>query len=115
MRNNSHNNAAKFEELTEHLKFIDMEEHCEIIWRILAAILMLGEIRFVEGNNGEAELDSNEAANRGKLNFNSRIQYVEFKCKYVKMFVYEIPSLSILNYSGRTSWSRFEKVYLGSY
>ncbi|XP_020292574.1 neither inactivation nor afterpotential protein C isoform X2 [Pseudomyrmex gracilis] len=64
MRNNPHNNAAKFKELTEHLKFLDMEEHCEIIWRILAAILMIGEIRFVEGNNGEAELDSNEAANR---------------------------------------------------
>lgn len=45
---------------------MDMEEYCEIIWKILAAILMLGEIRFVEGSNGEAELDSNETANRGK-------------------------------------------------
>lgn len=90
MRNNPHNNAAKFKELTEHLKFLDMEEHCEIIWRILAAILMIGEIRFVEGNNGEAELDSNEAANRGKLR-SRKIQYVEFKCKYVEIIVYKIP------------------------
>lgn len=45
---------------------MDMEEHCETIWKVLAAILILGEVRFVEGNNGEAELDNNEIANRGK-------------------------------------------------
>lgn len=70
MRNDSQNNAIKFSELKECFKFMDMEEHCEIIWKILAAILILGEIRFVEGNNGEAELDNNEIANRGK-NLNS--------------------------------------------
>lgn len=66
MRNDPEHNAVKFEELIEHFKFMDMEEHCETIWKILAAILILGEIRFVEGNNGEAELDNNEAADRGK-------------------------------------------------
>jgi len=65
VRNEPQNNAIKFEELVESLKFIDMEEYCEIIWKTLAAILILGEIRFVEGNNGEAELDNNEAADRG--------------------------------------------------
>lgn len=66
VRNDPEHNAVKFEELIEHFKFMDMEEHCETIWKILAAILILGEIRFVEGNNGEAELDNNEAADRGK-------------------------------------------------
>lgn len=66
VRNEPQNNALKFEQLMEDLKFMDMEEYCETIWRILAAILILGEIRFVEGNNGEAELDNNEVANRGK-------------------------------------------------
>lgn len=64
VRNDPEHNVVKFEELIEHFKFMDMEEHCETIWKILAAILILGEIRFVEGNNGEAELDNNEAANR---------------------------------------------------
>lgn len=71
MRNNSQNNVVKLKELRECFKFMDMEEHCEIIWKILAAILILGEIRFVEGNNGEAELDNNEIAKRGK-NLNSK-------------------------------------------
>lgn len=69
MRNDPQSNATKFEELKECFKFMDMEEHCETIWRILAAILILGEIRFVEGSNGEAELDGNEIANRGKRKF----------------------------------------------
>lgn len=66
VRNSAQNNAIKYEELRECFKLMDMEEHCEIIWKILAAVLMLGEIRFVEGDNGEAELDGNEVANRGK-------------------------------------------------
>lgn len=66
VRNEPQNNALKFEKLAENLKAMNMEEHCETIWKILAAILILGEIRFVEGNNGEAELDVNKVANRGK-------------------------------------------------
>ncbi|XP_014478601.1 PREDICTED: neither inactivation nor afterpotential protein C isoform X2 [Dinoponera quadriceps] len=62
IRNDPQNNALKFEELMEDLKFMDMEDQCETIWKVLAAILILGEIRFVEGNNGEAELDNDEAA-----------------------------------------------------
>ncbi|TGZ39750.1 Neither inactivation nor afterpotential protein C [Temnothorax longispinosus] len=64
VRNDPQNNAVKLEKLRDCFKFMDMEEHCETIWKILAAILMLGEIRFVEGNNGEAELDNSEIANR---------------------------------------------------
>ncbi|XP_025994439.1 neither inactivation nor afterpotential protein C isoform X2 [Solenopsis invicta] len=64
VRNDPQNNAIKLKELEECFKYMDIEEHCEIIWKILAAILILGEIRFVEGNNGEAELDNNEIATR---------------------------------------------------
>lgn len=71
VRNDPQNNVIKLEELRECFKFMDIEEHCETIWKILAAILILGEIQFVEGNNGEAELDNNEIANRGK-NLNSK-------------------------------------------
>lgn len=90
MRNDSRNNAAKFQELMEHLKFLDMEEHCETIWRTLAAILMLGEIRFVEGNNGEAELDNNEVADKGKLNsriWNAKV-FLCLNAIMLKCFVY---------------------------
>lgn len=65
VRNNPQNNALKFEKLMENFKSIDMEEHCETIRRVLAAILLLGEIRFVEGNHGEAELNNDETANKG--------------------------------------------------
>lgn len=66
VRNNPQNNVLKFEKLMKDLKFMDMEEYREIIWRILVSILLLGEIQFVEGSNGEAELDNNEVASRGK-------------------------------------------------
>ncbi|XP_012540143.1 neither inactivation nor afterpotential protein C isoform X2 [Monomorium pharaonis] len=64
VRNDPQNNAIKLKELRECFKFMDMEEHCEIIWKILAAVLILGEVRFVEGNNGEAELYNDEIANK---------------------------------------------------
>ncbi|KAL0107922.1 hypothetical protein PUN28_014885 [Cardiocondyla obscurior] len=63
VRNDPENNEIKFKELRECFKFMDMEEHCQIIWKMLAAILILGEIRFIEGNNGEADLDHEEIAN----------------------------------------------------
>ena len=65
VRNDPRGNVAKFEELKENLRILEMEEYCETIWKILAAILALGEIRFVEGNDGEADMDNNDAANRG--------------------------------------------------
>ncbi|XP_031771312.1 neither inactivation nor afterpotential protein C [Apis florea] len=64
VRNDPRGNVAKFEELKEDLKILEMEEHCEMIWKVLAAILILGEIRFIEDNNGEADMDNNDAANK---------------------------------------------------
>ncbi|XP_033328921.2 STKc_myosinIII_N_like and MYSc_Myo21 domain-containing protein ninaC isoform X1 [Megalopta genalis] len=62
VRNDPRGNVVKFEEIKEHLRVLEMEEYCETIWKTLAAILLLGEIRFVEGNNGEAEMDNHEPA-----------------------------------------------------
>lgn len=57
--------------MKENLKIMEMEEHFDAMWKILAAILLLGEIRFVEDGNGEAEMDSNETANKGKEKSNA--------------------------------------------
>ncbi|XP_076230734.1 STKc_myosinIII_N_like and MYSc_Myo21 domain-containing protein ninaC isoform X2 [Nomia melanderi] len=64
VRNDPRGNVVKFGELKENLQILEMDEYCETIWKTLAAVLMLGEIRFVEGNDGEAEMDNNEPANR---------------------------------------------------
>ncbi|XP_076279257.1 STKc_myosinIII_N_like and MYSc_Myo21 domain-containing protein ninaC isoform X3 [Lasioglossum baleicum] len=64
VRNDPRGNVVKFDELKENLRILEMEEYCETIWKTLAAILTLGEIRFVEGNNGEAEMDNSDPASR---------------------------------------------------
>ncbi|XP_017799206.1 PREDICTED: neither inactivation nor afterpotential protein C [Habropoda laboriosa] len=64
VRNDPRGNVVKFDELKENLKILEMEEYCETIWKLLAAVLTLGEIRFVEGNNGEADMDNNDAATK---------------------------------------------------
>ncbi|XP_078049671.1 STKc_myosinIII_N_like and MYSc_Myo21 domain-containing protein ninaC isoform X2 [Augochlora pura] len=62
VRNDPRGNVVKFDEFKENLRILEMEEYCETIWKTLAAILILGEIRFVEGNSGEAEMDNPEPA-----------------------------------------------------
>jgi len=74
IRNAPRENALRFKELIENLTFLDMGEYCKTIWKILAVILILGEIQFVEGDDGEVELNDDDAANRGKKIQNSRIQ-----------------------------------------
>lgn len=74
VRNDPRGNVTKFEELKENLKVLEMDEYCETIWRILAAILALGEIRFIEGKDGEADMDNNDAANRGVKYFDTSIE-----------------------------------------
>ena len=62
VRNDPHGNARKFQHIKDCLKAMEMEEHCETIWRILAAVLNLGDVRFIEGNGGEAEVHNIETA-----------------------------------------------------
>ncbi|XP_047350442.1 neither inactivation nor afterpotential protein C isoform X3 [Vespa velutina] len=64
VRNDPDGNVTRFGVMKENLKIMEMEEYFETMWKILAAILLLGEIRFVEDSNGEAEMDSNETANK---------------------------------------------------
>ncbi|XP_017875428.1 neither inactivation nor afterpotential protein C isoform X2 [Ceratina calcarata] len=64
VRNDPRGNVVKFDELRENLRIMEMEDHCETIWKVLAAILMLGEVRFVEGNDGEADMDNSEPVKR---------------------------------------------------
>ena len=67
VRNDPQGNASKFECLKENVVALEMEDDFEVILKILAAILILGEIKFVEDSNGEAEIENIETANTGKL------------------------------------------------
>ncbi|XP_048508226.1 neither inactivation nor afterpotential protein C isoform X2 [Athalia rosae] len=64
VRNDPHGNAQKFEEFCNALKTLEMEEYSETIWKTLAAILILGEVKFVEGNNSEAEIENSDVASK---------------------------------------------------
>ncbi|XP_012289083.1 neither inactivation nor afterpotential protein C [Orussus abietinus] len=63
VRNDPHGNTSKYHRLMEDLRVLEMEEHAGFVWKVLAAILILGEVRFVEGNNGEAEIENMDTAN----------------------------------------------------
>lgn len=65
VRNDPAGNSLKYNEIKEILKLMEMEEHERVIWKSLAAILILGEVKFTEGNNGEAEVDSVDTAEIG--------------------------------------------------
>lgn len=63
-RNNPEANISKFHELQEVFKEFDFaEEQIETIYRILAAILVLGEVKFKEGDNDNAEIEDGEVEN----------------------------------------------------
>ncbi|XP_023317073.1 neither inactivation nor afterpotential protein C isoform X2 [Trichogramma pretiosum] len=62
VRNDPHGNAKKFEFIKDCIRALELEEHFETIWRVLAAILNLGDVRFIEGNGGEAEVHNIETA-----------------------------------------------------
>ena len=65
VRNDPQGNSTNFNTLMEDLRAMEMEEYFDTIWKILAAILILGEIRFVEDNNGDADIENVETANKG--------------------------------------------------
>lgn len=67
VRNDPQGNALKFENLVKDMQSLELEEHFDVIWKILSAILNLGEIRFVEDSNGEAEIENMDTANRGNM------------------------------------------------
>lgn len=97
VRNDPAGNSLKFDELKETLKLLEMEEHQEVIWKTLAAILILGDVRFAEGSNGEAEVQNTELANRGKFFFfyiqtlNFKFETCNLKVEIVKSLLVDIP------------------------
>lgn len=71
VRNDPSGNARIFREMNEILKVLEMESHCEAIWKILAGILILGEVRFLEESDGSAEIGNIDTAHKGiKFAFN---------------------------------------------
>lgn len=57
-RNNPESNVHKFQEIQDILKDFDFsEEQIETIYKLLAAILLLGEMKFKKGTSNIAEID----------------------------------------------------------
>lgn len=65
VRNDPYGNAKKFDKLCEAFHSLEMKESSEIICKTLAAILILGEVRFVEIGDSEAEIENADVANKG--------------------------------------------------
>ncbi|KAF7992951.1 hypothetical protein HCN44_005732 [Aphidius gifuensis] len=63
IRNDPQGNSLKYDEINDSLKLMEMDEHLEFIWKTLAGILLLGEIKFTEDTNGGAEIQNNDIAN----------------------------------------------------
>lgn len=60
-RNDPEGNIAKFQELQEILQEFDFsEEQIETVYKTLAAVLALGEVKFKEGTSENAEIDASE-------------------------------------------------------
>lgn len=58
-------NVAKFEKMRQHLVDLDFdEEQRETLWKTLAAILILGEVTFVDTEDNFAEVESPDTANK---------------------------------------------------
>ncbi|XP_046607249.1 neither inactivation nor afterpotential protein C isoform X1 [Neodiprion virginianus] len=64
VRNDPHGNSRKFQDFKEALKSLEMEAESETIWKTLAAILILGEVKFAEGNNSDAEIENSDVASK---------------------------------------------------
>lgn len=64
-RENHEENVARYIEFIENLKILHFEsEDIEIIETILAAILILGNVRFKDGREGSAEIENPEEAKK---------------------------------------------------
>lgn len=64
-RNNSEKNIRNFKTLIEHLKAYDFTDgKLETIYKTLAAILNIGEIRFKDNNENKAEIENKEVCTK---------------------------------------------------
>lgn len=65
VRENSEHNVENYKELIENLRAVDWEvEDIAFFETILAAILVLGNVRFKEGKSGSAEIENPEEAKK---------------------------------------------------
>lgn len=65
VRENSQNNVQLYKEFIENLKTVDWEEEdIAFLETLLAAILVLGNVRFKDGKSGSAEIENIEEAKK---------------------------------------------------
>ena len=63
-------NAAYFRKLKESLTALQFEESEQnLIWKILSAILILGEIEYKEDGDGNAEIKEVDIVHKGKNDY----------------------------------------------
>ncbi|XP_057334569.1 neither inactivation nor afterpotential protein C-like isoform X2 [Microplitis mediator] len=63
VRNNSQENCHRFDQINETLILMGMESHIKFIWKVLSAILLIGEVGFKQSSDGEAVIENIKAAN----------------------------------------------------
>lgn len=65
--NSPQQNAAKYKEILHLLEILEFEpEQIEIVQKILAAIILLGEINFVAEDENASKIENTEVATQGK-------------------------------------------------
>ncbi|XP_013181389.1 PREDICTED: neither inactivation nor afterpotential protein C isoform X2 [Papilio xuthus] len=65
VRETPSDNVAKYKEFVEHLKILDWEqEDIKFFETVLAAILVIGNVRFKDSRNGTAEIENPEEAKK---------------------------------------------------
>lgn len=73
--NNPQQNVAKYKEILRLLEVLEFEpDQIEIVQKILAAIILLGEINFVEHEENSSKVDNIDVATQGKRNIFTQIQ-----------------------------------------
>lgn len=66
VRNDPYGNSAKFEELRDMLKAMEMDDIFEILWNLIAAVINIGEIRFIDGADNSADVHNMEQTSKGE-------------------------------------------------
>lgn len=56
----------RIKEFLTSLQFTETEQ--DVIWRVLAAIIILGEIEYIENEDGNADIKDASPADKGMLN-----------------------------------------------
>lgn len=72
-------NVERFKELQEYLKDLEFDDvEIEGMWKILAAILILGNVRFKDSSSGAAEVENPDEA--------AKVMYIFIKGKLFLLY-----------------------------